>query len=78
MLFPYDLGWYENVKVVMGKYPLTWLLPQSPNGDGFSFEHEAGFEDGKPCGRRSALISFHSMYFNKIDFLFFLVLWYII
>lgn len=34
----YDLGYYENIKAVLGEQPLFWLLPFSPpKGDGMSF-----------------------------------------
>jgi palmitoyltransferase len=37
IVFPYDIGIVENVKQIMGRNPLLWLLPTKPEGDGLSF-----------------------------------------
>nr|KAJ3421989.1 ADP/ATP carrier protein [Polyrhizophydium stewartii] len=34
---PYDLGWVENVKAVLGPRPLLWWMPQKMEGDGYRF-----------------------------------------
>ncbi|KAL2916402.1 Palmitoyltransferase [Polyrhizophydium stewartii] len=41
---PYDLGWVENVKAVLGPRPLLWWMPQKMEGDGYRFRVRSGSE----------------------------------
>lgn len=35
--YPYDLGWLDNLKSVLGPKPWLWLWPQEMKSDGLSF-----------------------------------------
>ncbi|KXN74071.1 zf-DHHC-domain-containing protein [Conidiobolus coronatus NRRL 28638] len=35
--YPYDVGLFKNAQSVLGKNPLTWLLPLKAIGDGLTF-----------------------------------------
>ncbi|KAI8930290.1 DHHC palmitoyltransferase-domain-containing protein [Entophlyctis helioformis] len=34
---PYDLGWLDNIKEILGQRTLFWWMPQQMDGDGYSF-----------------------------------------
>lgn len=59
---PYDLGYVANFKQVLGKMWWAWLLPQSAEGDGISFEvNEGARKNGQLVeheGRKYVLVTY--------------------
>ena len=36
---PYDIGWLENTKQILGNDPIFWLWPKPMAGNGIDFQH---------------------------------------
>ena len=36
---PYDMGWLENTKQILGTDPIYWIIPKKMHGNGVDFKH---------------------------------------
>ena len=46
-LFPFDLGYYQNICSLLGDNPLTWFLPGKIVGDGLHFQVRKEFQESQ-------------------------------